>query len=610
MNAQRSSPESVADCDRVQAAIDLHNTGGLEVAAVDGGSGESASKPSSALGGKETMVVVDRSSHGMSEDVTRSMIAGNALQVTSEAQENHDMEGESKTHNTPMTTTANADALEALKQELAEADRENREENEGGDQANHGGDGGAFDRDAGQDDMYGGAFDCGWMESFKGKSLALAAEVLITRAMLKRDDVNGPAAWRGVIEAPTDLGTADELNDANKNDPFASLFQKVDSKYTEKKMTVAEFRSVWSSFNNPLKEEILAALCIRFGPAYAKVEGQLTKANSSSSSSASSVSGTMDGRSMRHAWNGYHMKNVSGSCHGGTEIDLRKLGIFLARSEAHMDVIEVQVTRGIHVFEDDYGATATRDVLSSVLSQIGMTAVFTWQLAPIIASALVHARKPPDAQVSLGELALYCMARATRIDEDGNSPMAGLYALLNPLNPSWQRALNDATAAAENDRENLIDPNDAAATQLDGIVPPICRHPLTFLAVLPKVGEGAVSGRDLLPLLAAKFPSVPYVTVRSVVSCFCDLEANTAYFTGSAQTVGVAQRRDVEKFFFPSGLTFTVKSAVGNFTIRGGRLKIMDSLGAVYQTVSKQLFAGLRKVRFMDLNLRIPSDVK
>ena len=269
------------------------------------------------------------------------------------------------------------------------------------------------------DDMYGDALDSGWMAGLNGMRLIREAECLISCALLRRDNISQPCKWHGVF--------ADALSAATEEatDLYSTAAPKEVAALLPVMCSISKIKTLWTqSLQTAINGAVLAALCLRFGPAWGALQAQLQHADSSEFKADRAML-------RKKSYDAFSARTARPTLSLSAELDLRAVLGWMRRSEQALEVLELQVSRSALVMEPLRQKIGTPQLFGDLCRSLGMPGVSGTEVLPLCCSAMLHARLSADMPCPVEVLEKYCRDRAL-LASAGSKVRPMLMSLLLP----------------------------------------------------------------------------------------------------------------------------------------------------------------------------------
>jgi len=459
-------------------------------------------------------------------------------------------------------------------------------------------------QEAGADDLYGDALDSGWMSGLKGAKLIREAECLISCALLRRDSIAQPCTWVGVF-ADT-LPAAAE--DAADGDFYSKVATQERAPLLPVMCSISNIRTMWmQALQTPIHGNVLAALCLRFGPAWAALQEQLQRADNAENKS--------DRATLRKkSYDAFSSCSVLPSLSVAAEVDMRAVVAWMQARERALEVLELQVSRSALVMEPMRQEIGTLQLFGDMCRSLGMPGLTGKEVLPLCCSAMLHAHLSADMPCPVEVLEKFCMDRALQ-QASGSEVRPMLMSLLRPKQYEHEQLLRvlsnqgeyrhtpSAEDPARHHAEDEAKSEHGSDTEFVRVHAPPAKHLLVLLNQLPRGSGGAVSVLRLRESMREQYAHLDAEFLTQLTGFWC-----RGGDTGEDATLSADV---VHAFFCPGGLFGVRVRTPMNFGFKIGRpLKPTDPTEVVYQATIKQMFARLKTFSSLKYGSRVPGDVK
>ena len=403
--------------------------------------------------------------------------------------------------------------------------------------------------------------DMSSIEGFMGNQLRMATESILMQPMMRRSDANGSSSWQAVL--------TDQMQD--------------------RIIQLDDFKILWYREHGDLEDNEVIALFTRFGNPNDKLEKDLLQAKKSI------VNRNYE---WNQCWINFNCQVVRDTYSQGNRwIDQQLLCDFLKEAEVVLDLVEIQISRSdVNIIDGDLvDSPLSSGILRSLLQNLGIIGLDTWQIEPIVSNTLISSGKSPGSTTLL-DLQSFCTARANRVDRYGSksTESKGFYSLIQPFT---YRGAVIRDAYGDGDEDAVIS---------DPSAPNVTQNVLALFSTLPMDSSGSVKYSDFVSAVITNFPSTSPAVIKAFGKCVSRRAGKK-----SLDGVGdVIPQNVLEVFCFPKGFSLSVTLPLGSFKARNSKVKPLDFLSKIYTLAAKQLFSNLRKHVSSTAQIRVPDDLK
>lgn len=458
----------------------------------------------------------------------------------------------------------------------------------------------------GDDDMYGDMLDSAWIGGLWGVGLLKETESLIGATFFLRDHIERDCAWRdALLEFIPDEDEDEEDEDGEVSAP---------SKRKAKTMTIQDLKELWAKRNDgkAMHGNVLAAVCVRFGPSYNRLSEQLDIVNDSEPKGERS-------RKRREVYKAFNLANVLPNLTKTSVIDMSEVVAYLTHYEMVHEIVEIQISRARTLLEGKRTEFATPEYLTELSSSLGMTGLSGKMIIPLCISALEYAGMHRDAPCPIETLEKYCIGRAARGVGGKNQKQSHIRPMLMSLFKPKQFERDQLSAILMKDgrpkghisaiadmgvgvgadgeaRHESVEASRARALQSQIKA----KHIMVLVRSLPTTqSEGLIS---VVKLKAAMTKQYAHLS-QYFIDMLCSLWFKPTDSLGSPGAI--------HSFFFPStGFTVRVRLPMGGGFRISGKLGPTDVTAKIYKATIKQMFNKLKTMRTVGADSRVPGDVK
>ena len=401
------------------------------------------------------------------------------------------------------------------------------------------------------------------LDGLRGEELQTSAETVIINAMLKRADLLAPSVWHSILAQ-------------NSSDPMISL---------------QEFLDKWSEKQRPLNDTEILALLSRFGSPYEELQKSLQQAAQSNVNRSYLIS---------DCYKRYNCKSIKKLCMCPSvasvpfpsyiEINQLMMYEFISSWEDIINLIEIQISRSDkYIVQNSLINEPLKDgVIKTLLRQLGIYGIHSYQIKPIINNALLFSGG--SNELTLLDLQTYCRARVSSLNSKDNlsSMTKEFNSLLRPFSCQL------SSSSIKWNPRNL----------------------LSLISTLHPDSSGHVFSQDFLILMNKEYPNIQKSLSSALIKCVTNNNDNNNNNNNKYNNRISYKNKDnckisidnFQLFCYPKGFSFSVFMILGSFKIKNSRINPLDTIDKLYALASKQLFFSLRKHRPSDPNLKVPND--